>query len=88
MRANPRKESIVPPDDGGVIEPGPARMRILEDGVTPAQRLDNGEITLAPRSDGHPSTGPPSTTRASRWCPAPPGSLWGTPCTTHRLACW
>jgi quercetin dioxygenase-like cupin family protein len=46
--------SIVAPDGGEVIELGPARMRILEDGATTAHRLGIGEITLAPRSDGPP----------------------------------
>ena len=46
--------SIVPPDGGEVIELGPARMRILEDGSTTAHRLGIGEITLAPHSDGPP----------------------------------
>jgi mannose-6-phosphate isomerase-like protein (cupin superfamily) len=46
--------SIVAPDGGEVIELGPARMRILEDGGTTAHRLGIGELTLAPRSDGPP----------------------------------
>jgi mannose-6-phosphate isomerase-like protein (cupin superfamily) len=46
--------SIVTPDGGEVIELGPARMRILEDGGTTAHRLGIGEITLAPHSDGPP----------------------------------
>ena len=46
--------SIVAPDGGEVIELGPARMRILEDGGTTAHRLGIGEITLAPHSDGPP----------------------------------
>jgi mannose-6-phosphate isomerase-like protein (cupin superfamily) len=46
--------SIVTPDGGEVIELGPARMRILEDGDTTAHRLGIGEITLAPHSDGPP----------------------------------
>ena len=44
--------SIVTPDDGEVIELGPARMRILEDGRTTSHRLGLGEITLAPHSAG------------------------------------
>jgi mannose-6-phosphate isomerase-like protein (cupin superfamily) len=46
--------SIVAPDGGEVIELGPARMRILEDGATTAHRLGIGEITLAPHSSGPP----------------------------------
>jgi mannose-6-phosphate isomerase-like protein (cupin superfamily) len=46
--------SIVAPDGGEVIELGPARVRILEDGSTTAHRLGIGEITLAPHSDGPP----------------------------------
>jgi pimeloyl-ACP methyl ester carboxylesterase/mannose-6-phosphate isomerase-like protein (cupin superfamily) len=44
--------AIVAPDGGELIELGPARMRILEDGGTTAHRLGIGEITLAPHSDG------------------------------------
>jgi mannose-6-phosphate isomerase-like protein (cupin superfamily) len=46
--------SIVAPDGGEVVELGPARIRILEDGTTTAHRLGIGEITLAPRSGGPP----------------------------------
>lgn len=46
--------SVVPPESGDVIELGPARIRILEDGATTAHRLGIGEITLAPHSDGPP----------------------------------
>jgi len=46
--------SIVVPDGGEIIELGPARMRILEDGRTTAHRLGIGEITLAPHSAGPP----------------------------------
>ncbi|MFE3827106.1 cupin domain-containing protein [Streptomyces sp. NPDC059092] len=46
--------SIVGPDAGEVIELGPARVRILEDGSTTAHRLGIGEITLAPHSAGPP----------------------------------
>ncbi len=46
--------SIVTPDGGEVIELGPARIRILEDGGTTAHRLGIGEITLAPHSAGPP----------------------------------
>jgi mannose-6-phosphate isomerase-like protein (cupin superfamily) len=46
--------AIVPPDAGEVIELGPARIRILEDGSTTDHRLGVGEITLAPHSAGPP----------------------------------
>jgi pimeloyl-ACP methyl ester carboxylesterase/quercetin dioxygenase-like cupin family protein len=46
--------SIVGPDDGEVMLPGPVRMRILEDGGTTAHRLGIGEITIAPHTDGPP----------------------------------
>ncbi|MEZ0089564.1 cupin domain-containing protein [Streptacidiphilus sp. EB129] len=46
--------SIVPPNGGEVIELGPARIRILEDGATTAHRLGIGEITLAPHTAGPP----------------------------------
>jgi mannose-6-phosphate isomerase-like protein (cupin superfamily) len=46
--------SITAPDGGEVIELGPARMRIMEDGATTAHRLGIGEITLAPHSGGPP----------------------------------
>ena len=42
--------SVVGPDGGEVIDLGPARVRILEDGRTTAHRLGIGEITLAPHS--------------------------------------
>ena len=46
--------SIVGPDAGEVIDLGPARIRIVEDGTTTSHRLGIGEITLAPHSDGPP----------------------------------
>jgi mannose-6-phosphate isomerase-like protein (cupin superfamily) len=46
--------SIVGSDGGEVIELGPARVRILEDGGATAHRLGIAEITLAPHSDGPP----------------------------------
>jgi mannose-6-phosphate isomerase-like protein (cupin superfamily) len=46
--------SIVTAGGGEVIDLGPARMRILEDGTTTEHRLGIGEITLAPRSPGPP----------------------------------
>ena len=44
--------SIATPADGEVIDLGPARIRIMEDGGTTAHRIGIAEITLAPRSDG------------------------------------
>jgi mannose-6-phosphate isomerase-like protein (cupin superfamily) len=49
-----RNVPVVLPDAGEVIDLGPARVRILEDGTTTAHRLGIGEITLAPRSAGPP----------------------------------
>jgi len=46
--------SIVGQDGGEVIELGPARVRILEDGSATAHRLGIAEVTLAPHSDGPP----------------------------------
>jgi quercetin dioxygenase-like cupin family protein len=46
--------SVVAPDGGELVELGPARLRILEDGGTTAHRLGIGEITLAPHSQGPP----------------------------------
>jgi mannose-6-phosphate isomerase-like protein (cupin superfamily) len=46
--------SIVGSDGGEVIELGPARVRILEDGGATAHRLGIAEVTLAPHSDGPP----------------------------------
>jgi quercetin dioxygenase-like cupin family protein len=46
--------SVTGPDDGEVIDLGPARVRILEDGGTTGHRLGIGEITLAPHSSGPP----------------------------------
>jgi mannose-6-phosphate isomerase-like protein (cupin superfamily) len=46
--------SVVAAGAGEVIELGPARIRILEDGTTTSHRLGIAEITLAPRSDGPP----------------------------------
>src|ERR1700745_3572477 len=48
------RESIVGPDGGDVVRLGPATVRILEDGSTPAHRLGIGEIPVAPRSAGPP----------------------------------
>ncbi|AEW99750.1 hypothetical protein SCATT_p15570 (plasmid) [Streptantibioticus cattleyicolor NRRL 8057 = DSM 46488] len=44
--------SIVMPDGGEVIEFGPIRMRILEDGSATGHRLAISEVTLAPRGSG------------------------------------
>jgi quercetin dioxygenase-like cupin family protein len=46
--------SVVGPADGEVIQLGPTRMRILEDGRTTGHRLGLGEITLAPHTEGPP----------------------------------
>jgi quercetin dioxygenase-like cupin family protein len=46
--------SIVGPDEGEVIDLGPARIRLVEDGSTTGHRLGIGEITLAPHSQGPP----------------------------------
>ena len=40
--------SVVGPDGGEVIDLGPARVRILEDGRTTAHRLGIGEIDARP----------------------------------------
>jgi mannose-6-phosphate isomerase-like protein (cupin superfamily) len=49
-----REVSVTGPDDGEVIQLGPIRMRILEDGLTTDHRLGVGEITLPPNTDGPP----------------------------------
>jgi mannose-6-phosphate isomerase-like protein (cupin superfamily) len=49
-----REVSVVAPDDGELIDLGPAKIRILEDGGTTAHRLGIAEIHLAPCSDGPP----------------------------------
>jgi mannose-6-phosphate isomerase-like protein (cupin superfamily) len=46
--------SVTGPGDGEVIDLGPARLRVLEDGRTTGHRLGIGEITLAPHSSGPP----------------------------------
>lgn len=46
--------SMTGPDGGEVIQLGPIRMRILEDGLTTDHRLGVGEITLPPDTDGPP----------------------------------
>ncbi|MGO8888061.1 MAG: cupin domain-containing protein [Streptosporangiaceae bacterium] len=46
--------SVVGPADGEVIQLGPVRLRILEDGRTTGHRLGLGEITLPPHADGPP----------------------------------
>ena len=45
---------VTGPDGGEVIDLGPARVRIMEDGGTTSHRLGIGEITLAPHSAGPP----------------------------------
>ncbi|MER5549069.1 cupin domain-containing protein [Streptomyces sp. NPDC002589] len=49
-----KNASVVGPGDGEVIDLGPARIRILEDGGTTAHRLGVGEVTLAPHCEGPP----------------------------------
>jgi quercetin dioxygenase-like cupin family protein len=44
--------SVATPADGEVIELGPAKIRIMEDGGTTAHRIGIAEVTLAPHSDG------------------------------------
>ena len=44
--------SVNTPADGEVIDLGPARIRIMEDGGTTGHRIGIAEITLAPHSDG------------------------------------
>jgi len=46
--------SVVTPASAEVIQLGPTRMRILEDGRTTGHRLGIGEITLPPRTPGPP----------------------------------
>ena len=46
--------SVVGPDDGEVIDLGPARLRILEGGGTTAHRLAIVEIALSPFGQGPP----------------------------------
>src|ERR1700689_1271643 len=48
------KVAIIDPDGGDVIQLGPIRMRMLEDGSTTDHRLGMGEITLPPRTEGPP----------------------------------
>src|SRR5271169_5786783 len=46
--------SVLGPGEGELIQLGPTRMRILEDGQTTGHRLGVGEITLAPHTAGPP----------------------------------
>jgi quercetin dioxygenase-like cupin family protein len=46
--------SVVTPASAEVIQLGPIRMRILEDGRTTGHRLGMGEITLPPHTPGPP----------------------------------
>jgi mannose-6-phosphate isomerase-like protein (cupin superfamily) len=46
--------SVIGPAGGEVIQLGPIRMRILEDGSTTEHRLGLGEITIPPHTDGPP----------------------------------
>src|ERR1700722_14331119 len=49
-----KKVAIIDPDGGDVIQLGPIRMRMLEDGSTTDHRLGMGEITLPPHTEGPP----------------------------------
>jgi mannose-6-phosphate isomerase-like protein (cupin superfamily) len=49
-----RQVRVVAPDAGELIDLGPAKIRVVEDGGTTAHRLGIAEITLAPHSDGPP----------------------------------
>jgi hypothetical protein len=42
--------SVLGPADGDVIQLGPTRVRILEDGSATQHRIGIGELTLAPHS--------------------------------------
>ena len=48
------KVAVLGPDDGEVIQLGPARVRILEDGSATQHRIGVGELTLAAHADGPP----------------------------------
>jgi len=57
--------SVLRPTDGELIQLGPTRLRILEDGRTTEHRLGIGEITPRRMPMARPSTAMPRTTRAS-----------------------
>ncbi|MGD0606662.1 MAG: cupin domain-containing protein [Streptosporangiaceae bacterium] len=46
--------SVIGPAGGEVLQLGPTRLRILEDGRTTGHRLGMAEITLPPYTDGPP----------------------------------
>src|ERR1700730_18732950 len=46
--------SIVAPGDGELIDLGAARIRVLDDGATTANRLGIAEVTIPPRPAGPP----------------------------------
>ena len=46
--------SVIPAAGGEIIQLGPVRMRILEDGSTTGHRLGMAEIVLAPHATGPP----------------------------------
>jgi mannose-6-phosphate isomerase-like protein (cupin superfamily) len=48
------KVKVTHPDGGDVIQLGPVRIRMLEDGSTTDHRLGMGEITLPPHTEGPP----------------------------------
>jgi hypothetical protein len=80
--------SVVTPEDGELIELGPARIRILEDRSTTGHRLGLAEIVLARARPGRPSTGTPGTTRASTSYPAQECSPWARPSTPPLRERW
>ncbi|MFB7595301.1 cupin domain-containing protein [Streptomyces sp. NPDC056160] len=80
--------SIVRPGEGEVIELGPIRIRVLEDGSRTGHRLALCEATIAPRSSGPPLhrhaghdegfyvlSGTVRFTTGERTWDAPPGTL-------------
>ncbi len=48
------RAAITAPEGGQIIQLGPIRMRILEDGSTTGHRIGIGEILLPPHTDGPP----------------------------------
>jgi Cupin domain len=78
--------SVLRPADGELIQLGPTRLRILEDGRTTEHRLGIGEITPRRMPMARPSSAMPRTTRASSFraarftvgqtsCEAPAGAF-------------
>jgi mannose-6-phosphate isomerase-like protein (cupin superfamily) len=54
MEAPVPEASIVGPDDGEVVVPGPVAVRMIEDGSGTAHRLAVAVLTVPPRTDGPP----------------------------------